>query len=214
VRILLVEDHNIVRDGIKSLLLTEPGFQVAGEAVNGREALKKLENGLDPSIVLADINMPELNGLELTGILTNRFPDIKVIILSMLDHENYIQQAFAYGAMGYLLKTIGRDELIFAVKHVKAGNTYICSDLAYKLLQKNSSFYNVNEFVSEKVHLSSREAEVLKMVASGLTNHEIADKLFTSRRTVEGHRQKLLNKTGTKNTAALIRYALQYKILD
>lgn len=213
-KILLVEDHNIVRDGIKSLLLSEPGFQIVGEATNGKEALRKLESGLDATIVLADINMPELNGLELAGILKNKFPDIKVIILTMLDNENYIQQAFVNGAMGYLLKIVGRDELVFAVKHVKAGHTYICSDLAFKLLKKNSGFYSINEFVTKEVHLSSRELEVLRMVASGFTNHEIADKLFTSRRTVEGHRQKLLNKTGTKNTAALIRYAIQYKILD
>jgi DNA-binding NarL/FixJ family response regulator len=213
VNILLVEDHNIVRDGIKALLLSEPGFKVVGEAQNGKEALKKIESGLDVSIVLADINMPELNGLELTSILKSKFPEVKVIILSMLDHENYIQQAFARGAMGYLLKIVGRDELVFAVKHVRAGNPYICSDLAYQMLKKNSGFYTTNEFIREDIHLSSRETEVLKMVASGLTNHEIADKLFTSRRTVEGHRQKLLNKTGTKNTAALIRYAIQNKIL-
>jgi two-component system response regulator NreC len=214
INILLVEDHNLVRDGIKNLLINETDFYVADTAANGKEALGKLEAGLDVSLVLTDITMPELNGFELTKALREKYPDIKVIILTMLSDENSIQQAFSIGASGYLLKNIGVDELVFALKHVSGGNTYICSNLSMKLLEKNSKFYSTNSTVNSEVSLSQREIEVLKMVGQGLTNSEIADKMFTSKRTVEGHRQKLLNKTGTKNTASLIRYAIQYGFLS
>jgi DNA-binding NarL/FixJ family response regulator len=212
INILLVEDHNLVRDGIKSLLRSDPNFNVVDVAANGKEALQKLQAGLDVSIVLTDINMPGMDGFDLTRAIKSTYAAIHVIILTMVEEYESIQQAFTSGASGYLLKIIGVEELIFAVKHVSQGQLYLCSHLSINLLQKNRPFYETDPD-QNRVTLTAREAEILKMVSLGMTNNEIANKLFTSKRTVEGHRQNLLSKTGTKNTAALIRYAVYHKYL-
>jgi len=212
IHILLVEDHHLVRDGISTLLANEPDLRIQAVAADGREALDLLDKGLEVTVVLTDINMPELDGIDLASQLQTKFPLMKIVFLTMLDHEDYLQRAFKVGAVGYLLKTVTRDELLFAIRHVAEGNTYICSEISYKLLKKSSSFYIMNEPEPTDANLSVREKEILELVVSGMTNHQIADKLFTSRRTVEGHRQKLLAKTRTKNTAELIRYAIQHGI--
>jgi len=132
-----------------------------------------------------------------------------LIILSMLDNEKYVAQAFSEGACGYLLKNVSSDELIFAIKHVSAGGKYLCSELSIRMLERlvNSSLSSPSVF-EDVIDLSSREIEVLNLIAQGLTNHEMSEKLFLSKRTIEGHRQSLIEKTGSRNTAALIRYAV------
>lgn len=210
INVLLVEDHNVVRNGIKSLLEKEKDITVIAEATNGKQALSCLEKDYKVDIVLADINMPDMNGIDMTFEIKSKFPKIKVIILSMLDHEKYIIKAFKTGASGYILKNVTSDELVFAVKHVCANNErYICSELALRMLDKliHKPEVNIPEELSG-IDLSKREVEVLMLIAEGYTNLEIADKLFTSKRTVEGHRQNLIDKTGSRNTAALIRYAI------
>lgn len=210
IRVLLTEDHTVVRNGIKSLLEKENGIEVAAEATNGKQALEVLEKGLHVDIILADINMPEMNGLELTTAVMQKFPKVKVIILSMLDHEKYIVEGFKAGASGYILKNVTSDELVFALKHVcKNNERYVCSELALRFLDKliHKPEAAIPEEMAE-IDLSKREVEVLTLIAEGYTNLEIADKLFTSKRTVEGHRQNLIDKTGSRNTAALIRYAI------
>ena len=212
IKVLLVEDHTIVRNGIKSLLNSEPNIEVVGEAINGLEALKLLENKIEVDVILLDINMPEMGGMELLKNLTQTFPAYKVIILSMLDHENYVWEGINSGAMGYLLKSVSNDELMFAINHIAIGGKYICSELAFKMMARAPQ---LSEFMDAgiNVDLSKREMEVLKLIAEGYTNHEIADKLFTSRRTVEGHRQNLIEKTGVKNSAALIMHAVRVGII-
>jgi DNA-binding NarL/FixJ family response regulator len=215
IKVLLAEDHNIVRNGIKSLLDNEPGIQVVAEATNGREALTRIEDGLEADLILADINMPDMTGLELVKSLKNAsFSHVKVLLLSMLDHENYIMESINIGASGYLLKNVSKDEMLFAIKHVSAGNQYICSELAFKLLYKLSHTPELHHDPKVASTLSKREMEVLSLIAQGHTNTEIADMLFTSRRTVEGHRQNLIEKTGVKNTAALIRFAIKTGIIN
>jgi DNA-binding NarL/FixJ family response regulator len=207
-KIILVEDHNVVRNGIRSLLEKDPALSVSGEASNGREALELLASGTQADVVLADMNMPEMNGVELIGHLNKNYPSIKVVFLSMLDHEKYIYQAFLAGASGYLIKNASANELLFALKHVSTGGKYLCSDLSFKLLDRLIYAPEAATGGFEGIDLSKREIEVLQLIAEGLTNTEIADKLFTSKRTVEGHRQNLIDKTGASNTAALIRLAV------
>ena len=215
-RIILAEDHNIVRDGIKALLSKETGFKVVAEAVNGREVLDKIEEGLEADLVLSDLNMPEVSGMELIARLREKLPEIKIMVLSMLDHENYVVQAMNAGADGYLLKNVSHDELLFAIRHIASGgHTYISSELSAKILQKLAFFQlNANPTPKVTLDLSKREAEILTLIAEGYTNQEIADKLFTSKRTVEGHRLNLIEKTGARNTATLIRFAIQNGIIN
>ena len=210
----MAEDHNIVRNGIRSLLEKEKDFDIVGEASNGLEALNKLDSGIDAQIVLLDINMPEMGGLELIKKLKERNSKIIPIVLTMLDNENYISQAFVAGASGYLLKSVSADELIFALRHICSGGKYLCSELSFTLLDR--LIYTPEAASKERleVELSKREIEVLCLIAEGFTNMEIADKLFTSKRTVEGHRLGLLNKTSSRNSAALIKYAILNGIIN
>lgn len=210
INVVLAEDHNVVRNGIKSLLENEQDLQVVAEATNGSEVLDLLEKGINTDIILTDINMPKMTGIEMTALVNEKFPNVKVIILSMLDHEKYIIEAFKAGASGFILKNVTKDELVFALKHVRLNNEkYICSELALRLLDKliNKPDVAVPDELSD-LDLSKREVEVLVLIAEGYTNQEIADKLFTSKRTIEGHRQNLIDKTNSRNTAALIRYAI------
>lgn len=215
IKVLLAEDHNIVRNGIRSLLDKEADVHVVGEAIDGLEVLKKLEEGTKIDLILTDINMPQLNGLALLEELKTVSPDVKVLILSMLEHENYVLQALNSGAHGYLLKNIAEEELMFAIRHVIAGNIYVCSELVSKIVEKLSNIpQENNKELKVAIDLSRREIEILLLIAEGFTNNEIAEKLFTSRRTVEGHRQNLLEKTGARNTATLIRFAVRNGIID
>lgn len=215
IQVLLAEDHNIVRNGIKMLLGSDKEIHVAGEATNGREALDFIANNEGIDVILADINMPELDGISLIKEAQNLKPNIRVVILSMHDNDKYVSQAFLEGASGYLLKSVSADEMIFSLKHVKAGGKYLCSELSIKMLEKLSQ-KNVNAITENvsNIEFSMREIEVLHLIADGLTNSEMSEKLFLSKRTIEGHRQSLIEKTGSKNTAALIRYAVLNGIIN
>jgi DNA-binding NarL/FixJ family response regulator len=207
INIILADDHNIVRNGIKSLLSKDKELCITGEGTNGKEVLDLIKSGTPVDVILSDMNMPEMNGADLIAAVKQVSPKVKVVILSMIDHEKHITHAFQAGAKGYLLKDINPDEMIFALKHVHGGGRYVCTDIAFKMLDRvsyNQQLPDVNE-----VKLSGREIEVLLLIAEGLTNAEIAEKMFTSKRTVEGHRQSLIDKTGSRNTAALIKYAVQ-----
>ncbi len=214
IRILLAEDHNIVRNGIKMLLEADDQIKVVGEAVNGLEVMKQIAT--QPiDIILADINMPEMDGMQLLKELKAKHPEIKVMLLSMHDHEKYVMEAFKNDADGYLLKNIGADELIFAVKFVNQGRKYLCSELTMALMDNllKSKQYLVS-MLDNEIDFSLRELEILQLIAEGLTNLEMSEKLFLSKRTIEGHRQSLLDKTGSKNSAALIRYGVLHGLIQ
>ncbi|MGV8879698.1 MAG: response regulator [Sphingobacteriaceae bacterium] len=213
INILLAEDHNIVRNGISSLLDSDPELKVVGEAANGVETLRKIYDEPIPDIILADINMPELDGLELLRALKNINSPIKVIILSSFDYENYIIEAMNAGAWGYLLKNVSKEEMIFAIKKVSNDQKYLCSEVSFKFFLKAAAGLHHTIDTKAVDSLSKREIEVLNLIAEGHSNIEIADLLFTSRRTVEGHRQKLLKKSGCNNTATLIRFAIRSGII-
>lgn len=214
INIILAEDHNIVRNGIKMLLESDNTIRVDGEAVNGLAVMNQL-NQKPVDIVLADINMPEMDGMQLLKEIKNKFPEIKVIMLSMHDHEKYVVEAFKNGADGYLLKNMGAEELIFAVKFVNQGRKYLCSELTMSLMDtmlKSRQF--LMAMPSNEIDFSLRELEILQLIAEGLTNLEMSEKLFLSKRTIEGHRQSLLDKTSSKNSAALIRYGVLHGLIQ
>ena len=215
IKIVLAEDHLVVRNGFKSLLQQEHDFSVVGEADNGTQVLQLLKDGLSVDIIIADINMPDMDGLVLAEKIHQDYPSVKVMILSMMDHDKYIIQAFNAGVKGYILKNVSSEEMLFAIRHISQGNEYICSELGVKMVKKASRLIEFSDSSAmPKISLTTRELEVLKLTAEGLTNMEMADKLFTSRRTVEGHRQSLIDKTGAKNSAALIVYAFRAGLLN
>jgi DNA-binding NarL/FixJ family response regulator len=212
-RIFLVDDHTIVRDGLRALLANEPEIEIVGEAGNGQELLDQLPT-TPADVVLLDANMPVLDGLATTLRLRTEFPQVRVLILSMLAHERYIGQLFDAGAAGYVLKSAEKGEILVAIQTVIAGRHFLCSDLGLNMLRKVLAKDDEPDEANKASRLSRRESEVLQLLADGLTTNEIAEKLFTSKRTIETHRQNILEKTQTKNTAALIRLAVTQGLLD
>ncbi|HEX8424690.1 response regulator transcription factor [Hymenobacter sp.] len=209
IRVFLVDDHTLMRDGLRAVLLNELTLTVVGEAANGQELLDKLP--ITPTdVVVLDMNMPVLDGLATTIKLSEQYPDLRILMLSMLDHERTVGQVLDAGAHGYVLKNADKVEIITGILTVAAGKQFLCSELGLLMLRKVLSFEDGEPAANSKKPgaLSFREREVLQLIATGLTNQAIADKLFTSKRTVETHRQNIIEKTGVKNTAALIKYAM------
>jgi len=216
IKIILAEDHLVVRNGIKMLLESQEDLAVVGEASSGLEALSLLADGNIPDILVTDISMSEMDGLELISRLTLQYPLVKVIVLSMLNNTQYVIKAFEKGALGYLVKNVGYDELLFGIHHVYKGGRFLCEEISMQMLEKlqdiPSMTFQLKELLAE-IDLTEREIEVLELISEGMTNVEIADKLFLSKRTVEGHRQSLLEKTNSKNTASLIKFAVKNSLI-
>lgn len=209
INLLLAEDHLILRDGLKALLKEYPEFNIVAEAGNGLEALKMMEK-VQVDVLIADINMPEMDGIETIKLVKEKFPTVKPMILSMLENEKYVVSSFNAGALGYVLKTTGKEELAIAIRRVYRGEPYISHQISVKLLKSAQKAADVEQEDTKEpdIILTAREAEVLYLIAEGFTNVEIADKIFTSKRTVESHRKNLMEKTGTRNSAALIKFAI------
>lgn len=207
-QLVLAEDQIIVRQGLKALLEASGNFQVAKEADDGMEVLNFLDTGVSIDIVIADINMSIMNGITLLKEIKKNHPNTKVVLLSSVEHENSIAQAFQYGADAYLLKNIHADELIFALNHIQSGKRYASSEVTMKFISQWSPIQDTESPKKLPFELTTRETEVLKLIALGHTNQEISEKIFLSKRTVEGHRQSLIEKTQSRNTAALIRFAV------
>ncbi|MGY3215067.1 response regulator [Mucilaginibacter sp. HD30] len=215
INIILAEDHQLVRSGLHQILAREPEFNITGEASDGQQIIDLLETGVNADVLVTDISMPKINGLELAAIVRSRFPSVQILLLTIQDEEKYIRRAFQEGVKSYVLKTADADELIFAIKQVARNRSYLCSNVADNLIKRFTP--GGQAATSEQVQtvdFSKREMEVLQLIADGYTNEEAADKLFTSRRTVEGHRQSMINKTGTRNTPALIRFAMRRGIIN
>ncbi|GGG49284.1 response regulator [Hymenobacter glacieicola] len=210
IRIFLVDDHAIVREGLRAALATEPTLNIVAEASNGQELLDRLPT-TQVDVVMLDMNMPILDGLATTQRLREEFPNTRILILSMLNHERNIGQVLDAGAHGYVLKNADKSEIVAALHAVAAGKSYLCSKLGLFMLRKvlNQTGNFGDEHLKKPGDLSNREREVLQLIAEGLTTNEIADKLFTSKRTIETHRQNIIEKTQVKNTASLIKYAME-----
>jgi DNA-binding NarL/FixJ family response regulator len=214
ITVLLAEDHMIVREGLKSLLAVEKDIAVIGEATTGREAVE-ITRKLCPDVVIMDIAMPLLNGLEATRQIRQVVPDAKVIILSAHGDDAYVQQATAIGAAGYLIKQTSAHFLSEAIREVQKGHTFFSPSVAKKIHQHNQPHPGRKGLLKAKVaSLSSREVEVLQLIAEGKANKQMADELGISVKTVEKHRASLMQKLDIHDTAGLTRHAISAGIIE
>jgi DNA-binding NarL/FixJ family response regulator len=216
INIILAEDHTVVRNGIRSLLEKVSDYKIIGEAESGEEVLSLLDQGAEPDILLCDLNLKGMGGMDLTTKLVERGATFRIIILTMLDKENFVVKAFNAGASGYLLKTITPDEMIFAIRYVYLYGRYVCSELSLRFLERLIALPVITDkaFDISGIKFTDRDLEVLELIADGYTNEQIAEKLFTGKRTAEAYRKALLEKTDTTNTAALIRFAMRNKLIS
>jgi DNA-binding NarL/FixJ family response regulator len=209
IRIIITDDHQLFRNGLKILLNAYPEFEVVGEASNGEEFLKILKN-TKADIVLMDIDMPEMDGIEATRKGLKISPEINVIALSMYGEEEYYYKMVDAGSKGFLLKDSDISEVKEAIITVNKGGNYFSQELLYHVIQKIKH----REHESKSANLSKRETEILFKICEGFSNQEIADSLFISKRTVDKHRANLLGKTNSKNTASLILFAIRNKLIE
>lgn len=207
INVFLVEDHEILRSGVKALLSTQQNIHVIGEASNGLEAFEKLKR-INPDVLLMDINMPVMDGVESTKKIKAEYPHTKVLVLSVHSQETYLVDMLQAGAEGYILKNSSTEELVYAIQKIANDGIYIGPEFTLNMLAKYGPGSSPDSrSVANDLKISDREMDVLKLIAKGLTNNEIAQRLFTSVRTIETRRKKLLEKTRTINTATLIYFA-------
>ena len=211
-KIYLVDDHKLFREGLKLLLSTQDFVHHIYEASNGREFIESLSL-VDCDVVLMDIEMPGMNGIEATREALRLHPDLKIIVLSMYGDEQYYYKMIDAGAKGFMLKNTGIENVVTAIKKVAAGENFFSEELLFSILN-NMRDNNKTETESPDSEISEREMEILYHVCKGKSNQEIADELFISKRTVDNHRANLLSKTGCRNTAALVMYAIKNKIIE
>lgn len=210
IKLFVVDDHPIFIDGISGLLKDTPGFSIIGSANNGQELLEKIASN-QPDIILMDINMPVMDGIEATKEVKRLYPNIKVIMLTMFNEIRFIKELLEIGAKGYVLKNISRDDLVKAIETVHSGKPFLDSAVQEKVITSMSSVdeeeIDEKEADSMVQNITSRELEILQLIALGLTSQDISTKLFISKNTVETHRKNLLAKLNVKNTASLLKFA-------
>jgi len=212
ITVLLAEDHLIVREGFRSLLKTESDIEVVGEAETGRQAVA-LAKKLRPAVVVMDIAMPLLNGLEATRQIHKAIPGTKVLVLSAHSDDAYVEQAVAFGAAGFLLKQTSSHVLSRAIREVQEGNTFFSPAIS-KRLNEQKLPANGKPLRKRVARLTSRELEVLQLIAEGLPNKQVADELKISIKTVEKHRQRMMEKLNIHDVAGLTRYAIGAGIIE
>jgi len=208
IRLLLVDDHPLVLDGINSRLQVEDEIEVVGQASNGKEALEKAKK-VNPHVVLMDVTMPVMGGLEATRIFKQQLPGVRVLILTMHDDQEYILKLMQSGASGYVLKNVSSEELIKAIETVHQGSTYFSAGASQSLF---SGKENPKQRIDDL--LTKREETVLKLIAEGNSNKEIANSLNISVRTVEAHRQNIKSKLGIHTAAGLTKYAIEIGLIE
>ena len=206
IHIAIADDHQMFIDGINSLLKGNKKIQVAIEANTGEMLLQKMAN-TPVHLILMDVNMPVMDGIETTKQVKQLYPEIKVIMLTMFGTRDYIEKLLRAGADGYILKNTGKDELITAIEKVMQGESYFSKEVTERIMEGLQG--KKTEHHPMMVELTEREKDVLRLIAQELTSHEIADKLFISFHTVETHRKNLISKLQVKNIAGLVKYALQ-----
>ncbi len=214
IKILVVDDHSLVRSGIISLINSDPEFQLVGEASNGHEAIS-ISKKVHPDVVLLDLSMPDLSGIDTIEYLKKNNPNIKILILTMYDNEEYIYDVINKGASGYLTKNTNKEELILAIKTVMNGSRYFGSNLSNIIIRPFLNKRNEEEDNDSSIDIlnfTKREEEILEGIAAGKTNFEIADELGISSKTVSTHKTNLLQKLKLSNTAELTKYAFALKV--
>ena len=209
-RVIIVDDHTLFRNGLRILLNTLEDYQVVAEAANGKQFIELLEKDV-PDLVLLDINMPVMDGIEAATIAQKLYPDIKIITLSMYGEEDYYYKMVNAGVKGFVLKNSDIKEVKTALDVVYEGGSFFSSELLQNLVNSLKSSSRSKEFHAE---LSEREMEILILICQGLSNQEIGDKLFISKRTVDKHRANILEKSESKNTAQLVVYAIKNKLVE
>jgi DNA-binding NarL/FixJ family response regulator len=214
IKIILTEDHQILRDGIKALIASS-NIEIIGEASTAAELWKLLETNI-PDIILMDISLPDISGIEITRIVTEKFPSIRVLMLSMFTDESFISQAIKAGAKGYLHKNTTREEMLIAIESVFTGNEFYSDNISKVILKTyiEKAKLHPKEITNPQEILSKREIEILKMFAEGFINKEIADRLFISIRTVESHKNHIMQKLNLKTQVELVKYAIRHNLVN
>lgn len=205
IRVLLADDHALIREGLRALLTSAPGISVIGEVHTGREAVSAVQQ-LDPDVIVMDIAMPDLNGIEAARLIHAKSPEIRIVMLSMHSTDEHVYRALEAGASGYLLKEAAGEEVITAVRVVHAGRRYLCTALAGSV-RGSAPFAHAPGPVDS---LSPREQQVLQMVVEGKTSSEIARILCLSPKSVETYRNRLMKKLGVENIPSLVKFALEH----
>jgi DNA-binding NarL/FixJ family response regulator len=211
IRVLIVDDHAILRDGIRSLLDRQSGIRVVGEASNGQEALAQLGT-LQPDIILMDVAMPVMDGLEATRRIKETYPDIRVLILTQHGDQEYVAPLLQAGASGYVLKRSGGREVVAAIRQVHEDGVFLAPAVARRVLNDYTQVGNAKP--ASEPHLTERERQVLELVVDGRSNKEIARALVISPKTVSVHRSNIMTKLGVHNSIELVRYVMKRDLLD
>lgn len=212
IKIIIADDHQLFIDGIKSLVKSMKNMEIIAEVANGKLLLEALENN-KCDIILMDINMPEMDGVEATKQVKIKYPSIKILMLTMFSNREYIEKLLRAGADGYLLKNTGKAELQEAIETIINGESYFSKEVTERIMEGLQKKKNAekNTYI---VELTEREIEVLKLIVQEFTTAEIAEKLFISTHTVETHRKNLISKLNVRNIAGLVKYAMQNGLVD
>lgn len=214
ITVLLADDHTVVRQGLRMLLAAEPDMSVVGEADNGLQAVQ-MARKLHPDVVVLDVAMPHLNGLQVTGRITRDLPDTRVLVLSSYSDDEYVKQLTEQGASGYLVKQTAANDLIKAIRETHKGNAFFSPTISKRFLdQCRDAFTRGGDTAKKSGRLTAREAEVLQLIAEGRANKQIAAELGISIKTVEKHRQQVMNKLGIHEVAGLTRHAISKGIIE
>ena len=215
-RIFLSDDHAILRDGLKHIITSNPDYEVIGESGDGRDALEKIEK-MKPDIVILDISMPSMTGVEVARNIKKYNPNIKIIILTQYDSSEYIKQLLKYGVEGYILKENASDELLRAIGEVQKGNNFLSPEITKKVVtdfKETGESGKSKELKTQFSLLSPREREILKLIADGNSNVQIASILFISDQTVKTHRANIMKKLDIHNLAELIKFAMKDGLIE
>jgi DNA-binding NarL/FixJ family response regulator len=211
INVLIADDHQLIIDGLKTIMEDAEDIQIVAEAKDGYQVLKVLEETPDIHVILMDINMPKLDGLDCTRQVHKRFPEVKVIALTQYSEKRFVKRMIKNGASGYILKDSERDILMKAIRTVHGGEKYFCDRLSFQLASQELKMQDTKSLFPK---LSERETEILKLICREFSSQEIADQLFISFHTVESHRANLMLKAGAKNTAGLVRWAVENDFTD
>jgi len=213
IKIILTDDHRIFRDGIKSLLSENEEIQIIGEASDGYELMEMLKM-ITPDLVIMDITMPKLSGIEVTKQITSLYPEMGILILSMHTNEEFVINSIKAGAQGYLPKDTSKEELLKAIHAIYNGGEYYSKNVSDSFLKNFARRFKVEQTLKENDELTKREIEILQLAAGGSSNKEIAEQLFISIKTVDAHKNHIMQKLKLKNTAELVIYAIKNKIIE
>jgi two-component system response regulator NreC len=213
ISVLIVDDHHLVRAGLAALIQNEPDMEVVGEAADGREAVDKAAR-IRPRVVLMDISMPGMDGIEATRRITETEPSPRVLVLTQYDHEEYVRRVVQSGASGYILKSSVAEDLRRAIRAVARGEQYFAPMVSKLMIDSYVRTATGQGGQKSTIELTPRESEILQLIVDGQTNQLIAKKLHISVRTVEFHRANLTEKIGVRDTAGLVKYAIQKRIVD